>query len=77
MYTCVNVGFVNKFNEQDETQLVTKDISTKAGKEEMQELLSSLAEEMDADFGPNFKNVLYLEIVARASSMENLEAIGY
>lgn len=77
MYTFVNVGFVNKFNEQDETQLVTKDISTKAGKEEMQELLSSLAEEMDADFGPNFKNVLYLEVVARASSMEELEAMGY
>lgn len=77
MYTCVNVGFVNKFNEQDETQLVTKDSSTKAGKEEMQELLSSLAEEMDADFGPNFKNVLYLEVVARASSMEKLEAMGY
>lgn len=77
MYTCVNVRFVNKFNEQDETQLVTKDISTKAGKEEMQELLSSLAEEMNADFGPNFKNVLYLEIVARASSMEKLEAMGY
>lgn len=77
MYTCVNVGFVNKFNEQDETQLVTKDISTKAGKEEMQELLSSLSEEMNADFGPNFKNVLYPEIVARASSMENLEAMGY
>lgn len=77
MYTCVNVGFVNKFNEQDETQLVTKDISTKAGKEEMQELLSSLAEEMNADFGLNFKNVLYLEIVARASSMEKLEAMGY
>lgn len=77
MYTCVNVGFVNKSNEQDETQLVTKDISTKVGKEEMQELLSSLAEEMNADFGPNFKNVLYLEIVARASSMEKLEAMGY
>lgn len=77
MYTCVNVGFVNKFNEQDETQLVTKDISTKAGKEEMQELLSSLSEEMNADFGPNFKNVLYLDVVARASSMEELEAMGY
>lgn len=77
MYTCVNVGFVNKFNEQDKTQLVTKDISTKAGKEEMQELLSSLSEEMNADFGLNFKNVLYLEIVARASSMEKLEAMGY
>lgn len=74
MYTCVNVGFINK---QDETQLVTKDIDTKIGKKEMQELLSSLSEEMDADFGPNFKNVLYLEIVARASSMEKLEAMGY
>mgnify|MGYP004493648795 FL=1 len=77
MYTCVNVGFVNKFNEQAETQLVTKDISTKAGKEEMQELLSSLSEEMDTDFGPNFKNVLYLDVVAMASSMEELEAMGY
>lgn len=77
MYTCVNVGFVNNFNEQDETQLVTKDISTKAGKEELQELLCSLSEEMDTDFGPNFKNVLYLDVVARASSMEELEAMGY
>lgn len=77
MYTCVNVGFVNKFNEQDETQLVTEDVDAKIGKEEMQELLSSLAEEMNADFGPKLKNVLYLEIVARASSMEKLEAMGY
>lgn len=77
MYTCANVGFINKFNEQDETQLVTKDINTKIGKEEMQELLSFLSEEMNADFNPNFKNVLYLEIVARAPSMEKLEAMGY
>lgn len=77
MYTCVNVGFINKFNEQDETQLVTEDVDAKIGKEEMQELLSSLSEEMNADFGLNFKNVLYLEVVARASSMEELEAMGY
>ena len=77
MYTCANVGFINKFNEQDETQLVTKDINTKIGKEEMQKLLSSLSKEMDADFGPSFEKVLYLEIVARASSMEKLEAMGY
>lgn len=77
MYTCVNVGFINKFNKQDETQLVTKDVDAKTGKEEMQELLSSLADEMDADFGLNFKNVLYLDVVARASSMEKLEAMGY
>lgn len=77
MYTCVNVGFINKFNKQDETQLVTEDVDAKISKEEMQELLSSLAEEMNADFGLNFKNVLYLEIVARASSMEKLEAMGY
>lgn len=77
MYTCVNVGFINKFNKQDETQLVTKDVDAKTGKEEMQELLSSLADEMDADFGLNFKNVLYMDVVARASSMEKLEAMGY
>lgn len=77
MYTCVNVGFINKFNKQDETQLVTEDVDAKIGKEEMQELLSSLSEEMNADFGLNFKNVLYLEVVARASSMEELEAMGY
>lgn len=77
MYTCINVGFINKFNKQDETQLVTKDVDAKTGKEEMQELLSSLADEMDADFGLNFKNVLYMDVVARASSMEKLEAMGY
>lgn len=77
MYICVNVGFINKFNKQDETQLVTKDVDAKTGKEEMQELLSSLSDEMDADFGLNFKNVLYLDVVARASSMEKLEAMGY
>lgn len=77
MYTCVNVGFINKFNKQDETQLVTEDVDAKIGKEEMQELLSSLSKEMNADFGLNFKNVLYLEVVARASSMEELEAMGY
>lgn len=77
-YTCVNVSFVNRNNKHDETQLTTKDIRTNVGRTEMQELLDSLSEEMNADFSPTAENVLYsFEIVAEAYSEEMLEEMGY
>lgn len=72
--SCVNVGFLNLDRVKDETQLtVEKQILTKAGTQELEDLFNSLATELNT----TKNDVTYITIVASANSVEELEAMGY
>ena len=71
---CVDIAFINRKGERDETQLtVTHHLLTEAGKEELSDLFSSLAAELNA-----CKNkIMYIGVVASADTEEELHELGY
>lgn len=72
--SCVNIGFINKYGREDETQLtVYQDLRINAGVKELADLFKSLAEE----FETTIWKVTYVIIVASADTGEELEAMGY
>ena len=68
---CVDIAFINRKGERDETQLtVTHHLLTEAGKEELSELFSSLAAELKT-------KIMYIGVVASADTEEELHELGY
>ena len=71
---CVDIAFINRKGERDETQLtVTHHLLTEAGKEELSELFSSLAAELNACK----TKIKYIGVVASADTEEELHELGY
>lgn len=72
--SCVNIGFINNYGREDETQLtVYQDLRINAGVKELADLFKSLAEE----FETTIWKVTYVIIVASADTGEELEDMGY
>ena len=73
-YSCVNIGFMNNEDKEDETQLMVEHhLLKEAGTNELDCLFRSLCPELDTK--PN--NVTYIEVVASASTHAKLIAMGY
>lgn len=73
-YSCVNVGFLNREHEEDETQLnVTHSLLTDDGIRELSELFASLSKELDTF--P--EDVAYIHIAASAETEAELIDLGY
>lgn len=72
-YIAVNIDFINRKGEEDQTQLdVENNILTKAGAKELEVLWESLSEEFNAD-----KNsVTGITIIASAQTKEKFEKIA-
>lgn len=71
---CVDIAFINRKGERDETQLtVTHHLLTEAGKEELSDLFSSLAAELNACK----TKIMYIGVVASADTEEELHELGY
>ena len=72
--SCVNVGFLNREHEEDETQLnVTHSLLTDDGIRELSELFASLSKELDTF--P--EDVAYIHIAASAETEVELFDLGY
>ena len=68
-YSAINISFINKEGKEDETQLdVGHSILTRAGRDELVELWTSMA----AEFNASVNSVTALTVVASASSYEAL-----
>lgn len=72
--SCVNIGFLNREHEEDETQLnVTHSLLTNDGIRELSELFASLSKELDTF--P--EDVAYIHIAASAETEVELIDLGY
>lgn len=72
--SAIDIDFLTNDGEEDETQLnVTKNILTRAGREELEELFASLTKE----FNTKSNRILSCTVVASADTEEELEKMGY
>lgn len=72
--SCVNIGFLNRMHEEDETQLnVTHSLLTDDGIRELSELFASLSKELDTCL----EDVAYIHIAASAETEVELINLGY
>ena len=72
--SAVNIGFVNKKGQDDETQLdIHSNPLLNDGMQELSDLFASLADELETATD----SVTYVEDVASAGNMERLESLGY
>lgn len=70
----IDINFLTNDGEEDEVQLnVTKNILTRAGKEELEELFDSLTKE----FNTKSNRILSCTVVASADTEEELIEMGY
>ena len=71
-YSAININFINKKGKEDETQLdVSHNILTRAGRDELADLWTSMA----AEFNASVNSVTALTVVASANSYESLCSI--
>ena len=71
-YSAINISFINKEGKEDETQLdVCHSILTRAGRDELADLWTSMASEFNA----SVNSVTALTVVASANSYESLCSI--
>lgn len=72
--SAIDIDFLTNDGEEDEVQLnVTKNILTRAGKEELEELFTSLTKELNT----KSNRILSCTVVASADTEEALEEMGY
>lgn len=72
--SAIDIDFLTNDGKEDEVQLnVTKNILTRAGKEELEELFDSLTKE----FNTKSNRILLCTVVASADTEEELEKMGY
>lgn len=72
-YSVTNIGYKDIYGHEQETQVYAGKLDTKEGKQELVDLFESLC--------PEFKTtcdlVTYVDILATADTMEELEEMGY
>ena len=72
--SAIDIDFLTNDGKEDEVQLnVTKNILTRAGKEELEELFASLTKELNT----KSNRILSCTVVASAYTQEELEEMGY
>ena len=72
--SAIDIDFLTNDGEEDETQLnVTKNILTRAGREELEELFGSITKELNT----RSNRILSCTVVASADTEEELEEMGY
>lgn len=70
----VDIGFLTIDGREDKTQLnVEHSILTRKGLDELDKLFDYMVEELEA----NASEIYYINIVAAADTMEELEAMGF
>lgn len=73
-HSCVNIGFVNKDGNEDETQLnISNDLNSNEGVTELSKLFTSLCEELNAARN----SVTYVRVIASEYLRDFLIEKGY